>query len=91
MSDILKKIKDICILQEQDEISEQWAMHRIGKIMKHDDVIREEIQELKRDFDLVEKPLSRKILADAILRREQKLDEYHAFHAKNKTRVSHDL
>lgn len=74
MSDTINDIKNICILQEQNKISEQWALHQIGKIMKQEDAIKDEIEQLKHDNGLVEHSISKKVLKGAITQREQMLD-----------------
>lgn len=83
MSDTIDKIKTICTLQEKNEISEQWALHQIGKLMHHDHIIKDEIEQLRHDVGLVEHPISQKIPEGAIGQREHKLDELRVYNKKN--------
>jgi hypothetical protein len=34
MSETIKKIKNLCGMQERKEISEQWALYQIEKLIK---------------------------------------------------------
>jgi hypothetical protein len=86
VSDMIKQIKELCALQEKNQISEQWALHQIGKVMKHDDVIKSEIEQLRHDSSLVEHPISKRALDIQIEKREQMLDETNAFAIK----IKHD-
>jgi hypothetical protein len=33
MSEVIKKIKELCEMQERKEISEQWTLYQIGKLI----------------------------------------------------------
>lgn len=86
MGDKIKQIQELCALQEKNQISEQWALHQIGKIMKHDDVIKSEIEQLRHDSSLVEHSISKKALDLQIEKREQMLEQPNAF----AIRIKHD-
>lgn len=78
MSDKIKQIKELCALQEKNQISETWALHQIGKVMKQDDVIKSEIEQLRHDSNLVQHSISKRALDLQIEKRVHILEGPHA-------------